>query len=313
MSAETGEITKAPRAHATAWLALKSNIEQYNPSAKLKQLLVASHLDGFWSQAFHQLIQSHEFADALQTAGAALGAFRRTVARAVFAQMNALAHNQGWSAVDGETRDRIVNCLVGELGGDDKAIGEIGRMALGGGKAIKNFFAVGVMLTAAYSGMLSRGRITDESLPAAGDILLYQTRGKMIRNFIKSRISEAEPPIYVLANSLGGIVCVDILATEDLGVRGLITVASQAPLLYEMNCLTSLADGALLPKYFPDWINFYDRNDVLANVGGEVFQGRVRDVEIMSHQPFPQAHSAYWSTPNLWEEVVAFIKKWKLQ
>src|SRR5215510_6067614 len=131
LAVETGETKKAPLGQAPTWLALKSNIEQYNPSAKLKQLLVASHLDGFWSQAFHQLIQSHEFADALQTAGAALGAFRRTVARAVFAQMNALAHNQGWSAVDGETRDRIVNCLVGELGGDDKAIGEIGRMALG--------------------------------------------------------------------------------------------------------------------------------------------------------------------------------------
>ena len=45
----------------------------------------------------------------------------------------------------------------------------------------------------------------------AGDILLYQSRGHDIRAFIEEKLQHAEPPVTIVAHSLGGIACVDLL------------------------------------------------------------------------------------------------------
>jgi hypothetical protein len=89
---------------------------------------------------------------------------------------------------------------------------------------------------------------------------------------------------------------VDLLVEQpDLPVAKLITVGSQAPLLYEMGALPSLQPPATLPAGFPDWVNVYDPRDLLAFVGRPVFGGKVTDTAVDSRQPFPYAHSAYWS------------------
>jgi hypothetical protein len=94
----------------------------------------------------------------------------------------------------------------------------------------------------------------------------------------------------------------------EIGSKSLITAGSQAPFLYEIDCLTSLRAGQPLPDHFPRWLNFYDPNDFLSYIGGQVFPGRVRDVEIQSRQPFPQSHSAYWTNRLFWNEVEAFLQ-----
>jgi len=150
--------------------------------------------------------------------------------------------------------------------------------------------------------------LSDVTCPVAGDILLYQSRGAAIRRFIRDQITAVQGPVVLLAHSLGGIACVDLLVLEPLPtVKGLVTVGSQAPLLYELDCLTSRRFGEPLPDHFPPWLNLYDRHDFLSYIGAEVFPDQVTDVEVTSGQPFPVAHSAYWSNPAVWSAIAEFL------
>jgi hypothetical protein len=137
------------------------------------------------------------------------------------------------------------------------------------------------------------------------DILLYQTRGGQIRDFIQQQIEQAEPPVVLLAHSLGGIACVDLLVEQSLPqVALLITAGSQAPFMYEINALYSLEFGQQLPEHFPQWLNLYDKRDFLSYIGSKIFPRRVEDLEIDSKQPFPRSHSAYWENDTTWQAII---------
>jgi hypothetical protein len=118
-----------------------------------------------------------------------------------------------------------------------------------------------------------RGAISDAASATAGDILLYQVRGDGIRHFIKERIASSEAPVVLLAHSLGGIACVDLLVLERLPqIELLVTLGSQAPFFYEIGALHSLEYKDVvpenrLPAHFPPWLNFYDLRDFLSYVG----------------------------------------------
>jgi hypothetical protein len=304
---DADQVWLAPGQEA-AWQTLAKTIASFAPSEALRERIAECGLDSFWKEAAGRVRRSDEYEEAIERAGPYPGHFRRAFARAVFATASAAAAETGRAVASGSVRDEIVDLVVRELGGDDLGVRDLGKAALGAIKSVGNIFGAGVGATAMYTGVFSRARITDKSLPAAGDILLYQTRGQKIRDFIKSKIKGAAPPIYLLAHSLGGIACVDLLALDPLPVAGLITAGSQAPLLYEMNALVSLEEGAPLPAFFPQrWLNFYDPNDLLSYAGEKVFPNRVKDVPIHSRQPFPQAHSAYWREPKLWEAISSFL------
>jgi hypothetical protein len=99
---------------------------------------------------------------------------------------------------------------------------------------------------------------------------------------------------------------VDLLVLQALPqVRLLMTVGSQAPFLYEIGALPSLRRGQPLPDHFPDWLNVYDLNDLLSFTGQGIFGDRVSDLRVESRQPFPTAHSAYWSNPAVWRALTA--------
>ncbi|MGI5241106.1 hypothetical protein [Dactylosporangium sp. CA-139066] len=153
-----------------------------------------------------------------------------------------------------------------------------------------------------------RGAITDATSPMAGDILLYLSRGQRIRDFIRARCRDVSPPVVLVAHSLGGIACVDLLASEPVPeVAALVTVGSQAPYLYELNALPSLTFGEPLPDQVPPWTNFYDPRDLLAYVGAGIFPGRVRDVAVPSGNPFPFAHSDYFGNPTFYDRLCEII------
>jgi len=100
-----------------------------------------------------------------------------------------------------------------------------------------------------------------------------------------------------------------LLAREHIPqVRALITAGSQAPLLHELGALASLEQGAVLPETFPRWLNVYDPYDFLSYLAGRVFKGRATDLCVQSLQPFPQSHSAYWTNPEMWKAVKAFLQ-----
>lgn len=93
----------------------------------------------------------------------------------------------------------------------------------------------------------------------------------------------------------------DLLATQALPqVRLLVTVGSQAPLLYELNALPALPFGTDLPPTMPRWVNIFDRRDLLAYTGAGVFPGRVEDREVDNRAPFPRSRSAYFANERFY-------------
>jgi len=154
-----------------------------------------------------------------------------------------------------------------------------------------------------------RNELTDLAYPATGDILLYQGRqGNQIREFIYNLIQQSQPPVVLLAHSLGGIACVDLLVEMAVPhVSLLITVGSQAPFLYEINALSSLEYSEPLPEHFPKWLNIYDHCDFLSYIGGKIFPNKVQDISVDNKQPFPESHSSYWDNAETWNAVLAQI------
>ena len=162
-----------------------------------------------------------------------------------------------------------------------------------------------------------RGLITDKLYGFPADILLYQARGGAIRDSLRKLVEEASDDVILLGHSLGGIACVDLLVDQPLPkVKMLITVGSQAPFLYELNCLVSMSYDAdadrdeRLPINFPkQWLNFYDQRDILSYVGAKLFGNRIMDIEMQNGQPFPDSHSAYWDNNALYAKIKARIEE----
>ncbi len=144
--------------------------------------------------------------------------------------------------------------------------------------------------------------LTKAAIEFVGDILFYAKRGDDIRRSIRAAISLLDPPVLAIGHSLGGIMLVDIL-TEPIAPRVdlLVTVGSQSPALYAVDALGTLRPGSPKPT-LPRWSNAYDRSDLIAFVGGGVFDG-VADFEVDSEQPFPESHGAYWDNEGFWQPI----------
>jgi hypothetical protein len=150
--------------------------------------------------------------------------------------------------------------------------------------------------------------LLDMFTPFMGDIIFYQARGEQLRELLLEHIRHVTPPITLLAHSLGGVACVDILVQHHLPeVHTLVTAGSQAPLLYEMDMLQSLPFGQSLPAHFPPWLNIYDMRDILSYVGGDLFPGRIQDVRVNNRHAYPQAHNIYWTNPETWQAVLPML------
>jgi hypothetical protein len=267
---------------------------------KLTQAGIASVFDN----AVQAILNSAPFNDAIDSAPQELNHYRTATARAIVAQAIFLNKQQRVLPIlitDADLRDEIVAELELALGNSTRGmVFDLLKLTLIG----LSFHAVSSYTTR------HRGALTDKTSRAVGDILLYQTRGAEIRNFIRDTIQKAEGPVILLAHSLGGIISVDLLINEDLPqVESLITVGSQSPFFYEINALQSLhfedipADERL-PAHFPTWLNVYDRRDFLSYIGANIFGPKVIDIEVDNRQPFPYSHSAYWSNQTMWDTII---------
>jgi hypothetical protein len=148
----------------------------------------------------------------------------------------------------------------------------------------------------------------------ARDVTFYLEHGKMIRDLIANAIREAgdASPVVLLAHSLGGIAAVDLLAdqTEMSGARALkvdllVTVGSQAPILYLMDSLSSLSPKTPDTLPFVPWLNIYNREDLLSFCAKRVFPARttIVDEPVDAGVPFPMSHSAYWGQRRTYELI----------
>jgi hypothetical protein len=250
-----------------------------------------------WSAAKSELAGSSAVVEALARFLTMTADVRMVLARAVVARAIQMAPSG--QVVSGDLRDQLVDRLADSWGGEERAFGWA-KAAL---TRVAMHIATGKLKR-------ERGAVSDAAYPAAGDILLYQRRGDGIRHFIRRTIEKAEPPVAVLAHSLGGIACVDLFCEPDApSVEWLITAGSQASLLYELDALAGMRHGDSLPESFPkNWLNLYDLRDFLSYVSGEIFKGRVVDVKVDNGQPFPQSHSAYWTNPMVWDAIIRWFR-----
>jgi hypothetical protein len=286
---------------------LKSRVTALPTDAELQAKLDKLGIGAVFSEACEAITgaDSKPFGRLLETAARPLEGDYAAIARAIVAVSRILCKEREiypWLLVDERRRDQAVDAIQKALTQDETSRGvlldwtksQLTGMALGfGTNALKR----------------KRGAVMDDTYPFAGDILVYQAKGQKIRDFIRSQIEneQVQPPVILLAHSLGGIACVDLLIEHDLRdkVKCLITVGSQAPFFYEIGALQTLPYGEPLPAHFPQWLNIYDLRDFLSYVGNYpgIFPGRLTDVPVDNRQPFPEAHSAYWANEQTWDAI----------
>ncbi len=278
---------------------LQSRVATFTPVSQLQAKLQEAGITEVFEQAREIVIRSEPYERALLTVCESdLSEYYGAIARAIVAQAMFLSEQQQTFSpilTDAQLRDKVVELLTLAL--TEAELG-LGRWLL------KPLVELALPMGTNYI-KGNRFELTDKISPMPGDILLYQARGEKIRAFIQQQIEQAEPPVVLIAHSLGGIACVDLLVQQQLSqVELLVTVGSQAPFLYEINALYSLKYGQLLPQYFPQWLNIYDLRDFLSYVGKKIFPDRVQDVVVDSRQPFPRSHGAYWTNAKTWEAII---------
>ena len=279
---------------------LRKRLRDIAPSSRLAELLDAGGVAHLFGNALAAVSESQPFREAMQGAGEPMGPYTSATARAVVATAIAISEERDSVrlATDGPLRDLVVETLDAELGDDEHVLVKLLTSPLKG---------VAASLVASYT-KRQMSAITDATSPFVADIIRYQARGAPMRDFVRARVAELEPPVVLLAHSLGGIICVDMLIEAPIpGVELLATIGSQAPFFYEVDALSSLPFGEPLPAHFPRWVNVYDLRDILSYEGKRIFPGRVADAEVASLQPFPRSHLAYWDNPETWDAVVPAI------
>lgn len=281
----------------------KNRVADVSKDSELHTKLEALRIGKYFLPACEAIAgpKSEVFGRLLTTAPANLDGDYAAIARAIVAMSGLMYEEQEWSLnplIDEELRVKAVDAIFQVLSKLETSRGVVtdwvtGQLFSLGTNAIKR----------------KRGAISDGAYPFAGDIMVYQAKGKKIRDYIRSQIELVEPPVVLLAHSLGGIACVDLLIEEDLRdrVKLLITAGSQAPFLYEIDALQTLNFGESLPKHFPQWLNIYDLRDFLSYVGEGVFPERVVDVKVNNKQPFPEAHGAYWANQETWDAIAKVL------
>lgn len=284
--------------------ALRSKLASFTPSPDLEGLFAVAGIASRFEEACGDVAAAQPLEQLVDAATHPPELVRGAVARAVVAQALALSRSDGVycrAMVDADLRDSAVARLSIELSGITTDRGAVDLLKQG----------VGWLVSQSATWYLSRDSAvaTHFAFPFSGDIMRYQREGDPIRDFVRAQIEAATPPVVILAHSLGGVICFDLLNLHDLSdqVSGLITAGSQAPLLYELDVLAGRRFGEPLPAHFPRWLNLYDRRDFLSFVGEKIFPGRVTDREVDNRQPFPQAHSAYWANHQVWDTIASWL------
>jgi len=275
------------------WLELWEKIAAYEPSEELRLLLNKNGYERLWSEAWSRIVHVSPIPrKAFEASENELPDAVRAIARALVAQIHILAIDEGIPSPSRSLRNALVSRMTLDWRQQVYGLG--------------TFFADIIKRSATSALRRHRNGLSSAASLPIGDILLYQSRGAEIRKFIRYKIEHAEQPVSLVAHSLGGIACFDLLALPDPPkVSHFVTAGSQSPLLYELGALHSLKRPEQ-PVNFPPWLNLFDRNDFLSYVAQRLFPG-ARDVEIESGQPFPDSHSAYFSNDFVWTTIGKFI------
>ncbi|MFD7933863.1 hypothetical protein ACFV4T_04895 [Streptomyces sp. NPDC059755] len=276
---------------------LFEQLSAYVPAPEVRAAFAERGLSSPLEAAVRTVAESPELRDAAATADEGGYEHRHAFARAVMAATLAEAAERGADSVDGIERDALLSLVSADLHTQGRNLaGTVAKAA-----------ATPALLALSWHARRRRGALNDDLfLPAVGDILRYQARGDALRRLIKRTIEHAPgDAVTVIAHSLGGVACVDLMVQEEIGrVDQLITVGSQAPFFYEAGALVSLEHPQAPPEHFPKrWLNLYDRRDLLSFRASPVFPTHASDHEVDNRQPFPFSHSAYWSNRRVWDAI----------
>ncbi|WP_329217161.1 hypothetical protein OG352_14305 [Streptomyces sp. NBC_01485] len=276
---------------------LFEQLSAYVPSPEVRAAFAERGMSSALDAAVRTVAESPELRDAAATADEGGYEHRHAFARAVVAATLAAAVERGADSVDGIERDALLSFVSADLHTQGRTLaGTVARAA-----------ATPALLALSWQARRRRGALNDGLiLPAVGDILRYQARGHALRRLIKRTIEHAPgDAVTVIAHSLGGVACVDLMMQEEIKrVDQLITVGSQAPFFYETGALVSLEHPQMPPEHFPRrWLNLYDRRDLLSFSAARVFPAHASDHEVDNRQPFPFSHSAYWSNRRVWDAI----------
>jgi hypothetical protein len=273
--------------------ALWHRFATFETSADVLDVLKAWDLSVCYSDALDELRSDEVFRDTVQSLVRQLHNVSNELARALIAATLMRAGAKGIPALTRQIRDALVVQISTMIAG--------AKLALGGWLTKTAFETLSPLLTS--KGIRQRSDLSNMVSPPAGDVLKYQVRGEAIRALIEDTIKATQDDVILFAHSLGGIACVDLLvSTEILQVSHLITVGSQVPYLYEIDALWSLRPGMRLPDTFRcRWLNVYDRGDFLSYKAEAIFgRDRVTDMETRSGLAFPESHSGYFRSDEVW-------------
>lgn len=283
----------------------KYRIKNHEYSSTFLKKLKQFEIDNVFDDALEAVLNSDPFKSAVNFKPDVLIDEHGIIARAVAAVVISICEKKEKCLqflYDAVMRDEFVKSLTSEIGGASRSIFSV----------LAKPFAYLVKTKFTDHMERQRGAITDKAYMMPGDTLLYQARGDDISAFIRSRIEKEDSPVVLIAHSLGGVACVELLIRNNFPqVKLLVTMGSQAPFFYEINALRSLPYGETLPEHFPEWINIYNLRDFLSYVGSGIFPGRVTDIPVSSRQPFPKSHNAlaYLSNKGTWEAILPRIKE----
>lgn len=275
-------------------------VETYRPSAQTVGVLRSEGLEPYFEHALSELRRSEELHEAAGTIDAGGFSHRSAVARGLVAYTLVAAERDGRQTIVGSRRETLLSHVVGDLDAQDKGVVS----------SLKRVASAIASPVATWYGQQHRGSISDGATPLMGDILRYQVHGGALRDQIADAVEKAPgQAVTLLGHSLGGVACVEMLIAKGRGkVDQLITVGSQASYFYEIDALSALRFGQPLPMSFPArWLNVLDEKDLLSYAAQGVFPDRVQDLYVDNGQPFIESHSAYWSNPEVWTAVTAWI------
>lgn len=147
------------------------------------------------------------------------------------------------------------------------------------------------------------------------DVIGYHQHRASILAVLREELARAAAvaegrPVLPIGLSLGGIALVDLMGSWPAApVEAVVTVGSQAPLLYTFDALPSLPyDEADPPHLAMPWLNIYDSRDFLSFVAEPLFRrtdglASVVDLRVRSGKDFPRSHSSYWELAPLWDAI----------
>ncbi|WP_333771280.1 hypothetical protein [Streptomyces sp. IBSBF 2435] len=277
--------------------ALEDRYRRFAASDPVAALFREAGLGAGFAPSCRTVAASQPFGE-LAAGGAALEAWPAVVRATVAEALRRAERTEGPGlrvVYDRGVREEFLRAVLA-AGGEDY------RGALGWAQQ-----RLGTFFAGRATSYVSRRReaFTESASPVTGDILVYQRDGAAIRRFVGDHVGRLEPPVVVVAHSLGGIICADLFATAEPSDVRLVTVGTAAPLFWELDALWGLRAGAPLPAGFPPWVNVYDPRDFLAYTAAPLFGDRVRDVRVDNGQPFPRCHGAYWWNSQCWDAVLS--------